>query len=54
MIIVIKTESYILREIQFVRKVTKTTIVIELKGIKIAATIGVNSPLSAKYIPIRL
>jgi hypothetical protein len=34
--------------------VTKITIDIELKGIKIAATTGVNNPERAKYIPIIL
>jgi len=34
--------------------VTKTTIDMELKGIKIAATNGVNLPVNAKYIPITL
>ena len=34
--------------------VTKITILIELNGIKIAATIGVKAPVSAKYIPTTL
>ena len=37
--------------IKFVRIVTKITIEIELSGINIAATTGVNIPFNAKYIP---
>ena len=33
---------------------TKVTTVIELNGIKIAATTGDKDPETAKYIPIRL
>jgi len=42
------------RAIILVNNVTKTTTDIELKGINIAAIIGDNSPLTAKYIPIIL
>ena len=49
-----KNSTYSFFDIQLVKTVTKTTIVMELKGIRIAATIGVNSPLKAKNIPIIL
>ena len=39
---------------KLVDRVTKITIVIELKGIRIAATMGVKLPVTAKDIPIRL
>lgn len=38
----------------FVQIVVKTTMLIELKGIKIAATTGANCPVTAKYKPILL
>lgn len=37
-----------------VQTVVNTTILIELKGIKIAATTGANCPVTAKYRPTTL
>ncbi len=39
---------------RFVKKVVKTTILIELNGINIAATTGANCPVTAKYNPTTL
>lgn len=42
------------RPTKLVAIVVKTTILIELKGIKIAAITGANCPVTAKYNPITL
>ena len=45
---------YLFLAMMFVATVTKTTIDMELKGIKMAATIGDKFPVTANNIPIKL